>query len=426
MLRKFSRTSIFVLALFATASFGYAQRGGGGGRGGNEGGGNSGGRGAGGAASGSFNIGGGGGTRSFSGGASAAPRAASTPHVNLSAPSASGAVSPSIRSTQNAFAPNSTGVTRSGNTARSADAARTSNFARDNNFDRNRNDNSFDRNRSDNFGRNLGTSIARDALGHNNWQHRDGWQSRDGWRYDYGRDHYRDWDRGGFGFGWYYPYSFYPYAYSGGYNNYYGNYYGYDPYYSDSSYTAAYPIAATQPAIEAVAAVDANDARAEGDQGLGNGEQYYNQARKAFASKNYHEAVRLAGHAAVDAPRSEKVHELLSLSLFAMGDFRGASAEAHAAASLGQVADWSTLRGYYQDGATYNEQVAALSNAAMKADATPDVHFLLGYHYMMQGYHNHASKEFAKTVGLAPKDEIAKHLMDDTSKMNGALDAPAR
>ena len=67
--------------------------------------------------------------------------------------------------------------------------------------------------------------------------------------------------------------------------------------------------------------------------------QYFDGARDAFRSGNYREALRLAGHAAVDSPQDPAVHELMSLALFASKDYRGAALEAHAALSLGPAID---------------------------------------------------------------------------------------
>ena len=45
----------------------------------------------------------------------------------------------------------------------------------------------------------------------------------------------------------------------------------------------------------------------------------------------------------MDAPRNAKVHELISLALFALGNYRPAASEAHAAMALGPIADWNDL-----------------------------------------------------------------------------------
>jgi len=394
MFKKFCGATLFVVATFAAANVLPAAPGGGGGggRGGSGGGAFSGGSASGGgrgSVSGPSISGGGRGSvsgPSISGSSSLKNPGSSLNSTarSLNAPSSPAAVRGNA--SVNAGSPNLNAATPNANRSLNGNQ----NFARDNNL-----------NRNDNFNRNS-------VVGGNNWQHNNGWNNNWG----------RDWDRG-WGRSWYYPFAFSPFWYSGGYG--YGYGYPYYGYYDGYDYDYPVTTATTVVPDNAYAAVDVNSSQATDS--VGSGEQFYSQATKAFASGNYKEAARLAGHAAVDSPRSEKVHELMSLSLFAMGDFRGAAAEAHAAASLGPVSDWHTLRGYYNDGATYKTQVEALKAAAHRDDAGPDVHFLLGYHYMMQGYYNHAHDQFARVAELAPKDEIAKHLMDDLAKMKGGLDA---
>ena len=87
--------------------------------------------------------------------------------------------------------------------------------------------------------------------------------------------------------------------------------------------------------------------------------KFYSKARAAFLHGDYQNALRLASHAAVDAPRNPKVHELISLALFALGNYGPAAGEAHAAMALGPIADWKDLFGYYNDAEKYTAQLAA-------------------------------------------------------------------
>ena len=90
------------------------------------------------------------------------------------------------------------------------------------------------------------------------------------------------------------------------------------------------------------------------------GAEYLASARETFQRGDYHDAIRLAGHAAVEDPRSADVHNLLMLSMFASGDYRGAAMEAHAAASLGQPMHWETLFAFYGDVKPYTEELRNL------------------------------------------------------------------
>ena len=99
----------------------------------------------------------------------------------------------------------------------------------------------------------------------------------------------------------------------------------------------------------------------------------------------------------MDLPRNAKVHELISLALFALHNYTAAASEAHAAMALGAIANWADLFGYYNDAENYTPQLSALEvekyttqlRALEKALAgdpkNAAEHFLLGYHYLMIG-----------------------------------------
>src|SRR4029079_6097218 len=91
------------------------------------------------------------------------------------------------------------------------------------------------------------------------------------------------------------------------------------------------------------------------------GAAFFVRAEDAFQAGKYRDAVRMANHAAVESPRNPKAAELMSLALFADGDYRSAAAQAHAALTLGPVTTWNTLRGYYGDDVgAYTTQLRAL------------------------------------------------------------------
>jgi TolA-binding protein len=121
--------------------------------------------------------------------------------------------------------------------------------------------------------------------------------------------------------------------------------------------------------------------------------------------------MRLAGHASVDAPQDASAHELASLSMFAVGDYRGASMEAHAVAALGTPSNWEQLISNYADAQTYSDQLRALEKYVTENETSADAHFLLGMQYLMTGYQSAAASQFAKVTQLTPNDQIAQGLL---------------
>ncbi len=210
----------------------------------------------------------------------------------------------------------------------------------------------------------------------------------------------------GLGFGGGYPYDYgYSYPYAGDYS------YSYAPtdYVNTGAVVDPAGAAPQLPAATAMAPTASEDQQQEVAEAL----QYYSAARAAFLQGDYRNALRLAGHAGVEAPRNPKVHELMSLALFASGNYRAAASEAHGAMALGTIADWKDLYAYYNDVDKYTTQFRALEKASTDNPKSASDHFLLGYHYMMTGARDNAKTEFADAVKLTPKDKLASHYLKE-------------
>lgn len=174
--------------------------------------------------------------------------------------------------------------------------------------------------------------------------------------------------------------------------------------------------AAASPAVSTVA-VESDEAPAaeptESGGGIGglSALQLYSGAREAFRSGDYRDALRLANHAAIESPQNPKVHELISLSLFALGDYRGSAIEAHAALAFSPPSDWRALSEHYADPETYTKQLRALEKYVGEHRSLGEGHFLSAYHYLMVGGRDDAKSQMAEAVKLAPKDKLAAHVL---------------
>jgi hypothetical protein len=204
---------------------------------------------------------------------------------------------------------------------------------------------------------------------------------------------------GYYGYGW-------PYAYGYAYPE---NYYDYYPYeypeggyvYPGNTYEYAYP--ETYPNTPVVTE---NPAAADGA-------TFYAQAQDAFRRADYREALRLSAHAAVEMPKDPHVHQLMSLAMFALGDYRGAAIEAHAALALGPAPDWATTYRLYGGASKdYTSQLRALEAFVREHSGEADGHFLLGYEYLMLGHREAAKHQFTTSATQAPKDGLARHMVE--------------
>jgi tetratricopeptide (TPR) repeat protein len=205
-------------------------------------------------------------------------------------------------------------------------------------------------------------------------------------------------------------------GWSGLYGNTYYDYYGGGwPYYGNEVTVYSAPTEAVQvpesPPVEAAAAPPAPDAAAPDGSDTAPGQQYAAQARDAFRAGDYREALRQANHAAVEMPRNAEVHELMSLALFALAEYRAAAIEAHAAIALGGVSGWPAIFAYYGEETTYSNQFRALEKHVRKNPKSPEAQFLLGYHDVLTGNKEAAVKHLTVAVELTPTDEIAKQLL---------------
>jgi tetratricopeptide (TPR) repeat protein len=115
----------------------------------------------------------------------------------------------------------------------------------------------------------------------------------------------------------------------------------------------------------------------------------------------------------------------MSLSLFAMGEFPAAAAQAHFALSLAPPTDWASIYGYYGDVSPYTKQLRALEKYSDDNPTAADGHFLLAYHYLMTGYTKPAVKELREVVKLAPQDKLAAALLKKFGGEGPALTPPA-
>ena len=164
------------------------------------------------------------------------------------------------------------------------------------------------------------------------------------------------------------------------------------------------------PAPEATAQLPTSAATAQqGDETEAMG--FFADAARAFKEGNYRNALRLTSHAAVESPQNHRVHELMSLSLFALKDYRGAATAAHAALAMGPLGDWNGLFAYYGDAEKYTTQLRVLEKYAGDNPSSAPARFLLGYHYLLVGSRSEAKSQFAQAVKLTPSDKLAAHLL---------------
>jgi hypothetical protein len=146
------------------------------------------------------------------------------------------------------------------------------------------------------------------------------------------------------------------------------------------------------------------------------------EARSAFLAGDYRKALALALDAEVESPRDAKVQELVSLAMFASGEYWAAARRAHSALALAPPSDWNNLYSYYNDVAKYTAQLRKLEKTVANSPNSAHGHFLLGYHYLMIGAGRNAKDEFAAVTKLSPHDKLAQYML---AQLQGEPAAPS-
>jgi tetratricopeptide (TPR) repeat protein len=145
-------------------------------------------------------------------------------------------------------------------------------------------------------------------------------------------------------------------------------------------------------------------------------EQALDSAITVFKQDDYNQALDIVNKAIVQCPDDAVMHEFRALVLFAKGDYQQAAATIHSVLAVGPGWNWSTLSSLYSSVPTYTNQLRALeafTNANPQDSAS---RFLLGYHYMADGYPDSAERQFQNVVRLTPNDRVASDLLKMTTK----------
>jgi tetratricopeptide (TPR) repeat protein len=150
----------------------------------------------------------------------------------------------------------------------------------------------------------------------------------------------------------------------------------------------------------------------------GTAAEFAERGEAAFKAADYREAAYALRHAAVDDPRNGVLTMLLGQALFATGEFDEAAGATQAAMRLLPKAEWGIVVSHYQDiygnSQDYTTQLRSLEKAMEEKPGNPALRFLAGFHYAYLGFQKQALEQLEKGLKLAPRDEIARQLRDET------------
>jgi tetratricopeptide (TPR) repeat protein len=139
-------------------------------------------------------------------------------------------------------------------------------------------------------------------------------------------------------------------------------------------------------------------------------------AREQFQQKQYATAKVIVEKAIAILPKDPTLHEFRALTLFATGDYAGASATIYAVLAAGPGWNGETMVALYDKPETYVEQLTALETFANKNEKSAEAQFLLGYHYLVIGEKENAIKALNTAVRLQPNDRLSAELLKKLSE----------
>jgi tetratricopeptide (TPR) repeat protein len=137
----------------------------------------------------------------------------------------------------------------------------------------------------------------------------------------------------------------------------------------------------------------------------------YDQAREAFKTGDYPQALQLVQQALARSPNDATMHEFLALAYFAQGKYPQAAAPLYAVLSVRPGWDWTTLSGMYADIDTYTRQLRALEGYVKENQDSAQGHFVLAYHYLTQGHDPEAIAQLKTVVKLQPADTLSAQII---------------
>jgi tetratricopeptide (TPR) repeat protein len=152
-------------------------------------------------------------------------------------------------------------------------------------------------------------------------------------------------------------------------------------------------------------------------------EQVFSAARDAFMAGDYQRALDLSDQVLKATPDASVVHEFRAMCLFALKRYDEAASVAYAVLTAGPGWNWSTMAGLYPSVDTYTDQLRALEAFEKANPNSTSGHFLLGYHYMVQGHSDAAAGQFEAVVQLQPNETLSAQFVKALRK--AAEPAPA-
>jgi hypothetical protein len=143
----------------------------------------------------------------------------------------------------------------------------------------------------------------------------------------------------------------------------------------------------------------------------GRGSREFAHASRLFHARNYPVVLRRLDRALVRDPGDRDLLQLRSLTQLMMGDFKSAYADALVVLAQDDLWDWATLRSLYRSADEYTAAYRGLEDRVIANPNAIETRILLGYHNLVLGHREAATRHFERALALDPSNEVARRMI---------------
>ncbi len=204
----------------------------------------------------------------------------------------------------------------------------------------------------------------------------------------------------------------------------------YNPYYSepvaDAPYDYSQPIVinnyVSSDADAAGGTAQVTQEAPESEEAL----KLFDDGLAQFKSGDYKTALVRFDGALRKLPNDPVVHEVRTLTLFALGDYKPAAGALNSLLSSAPGMDWTTMSSLYGNADDYSAQLRKLEQYCRTNPNDPSSAFVLAYHYLVTGSKDAAISALKAVVKNQPKDVTAKRMLDALSPPEQPVPTPEK
>ncbi len=206
----------------------------------------------------------------------------------------------------------------------------------------------------------------------------------------------------------------------GSWTNSWGNNYAsfYNPYYAQPMVAQSVPYDYSQPVVvnnyvESTSTSSGEEAQvAQSNAAQEQTFSAFDQGLAKFEAGQYVSALTDFDKSIKELKGDPVVHEVRSLTLFAIGDYTQAAAGLNSLLSSAPGMDWTTMSGLYGDPEDYTTQFRKLEQFCKQNPNDAGAHFVLAYHCLVTGEKDAAINALKVVVKNQPKDVTAMRMLE--------------